>query len=147
MYCGSSEARAIVYNRSFNRLWYGQGLSRVKIVLIPFNINFHWILIALDLNERIIYILDLLTNESDIHSENITNSVTIGPSILQHIFSRDVSSVNVIPHLLQTDAVSCGFLICHYALGLAKDGNLSKPVNLLDSRRDIFVTVSESAFN
>ena len=88
MYCGSSEAQVIVYNRSFNRLWYRQYLSRVKIVLIPFNINLHWILIALDLNERIIYILDPLTNGLDIHSENITNSITIGSSILQHIFSR-----------------------------------------------------------
>ena len=126
------------------QLWKDVNIFLKKFIIAPWNpTDYHWTLVAVDLQEKKIIYLDPLQNVKD-DSRFLQLLSTFMPHILQDKFGLCDFVVVSSPHTLQTDLKSCGVLVCWYALQLINDKPLTEPCNENAMRQLIYNTIQGS---
>ena len=126
IYCPSTEALVIAQDKTYRRLWRGEDITNKELLLIPFNPSSnHWILIAIELIKRIMYIFDPMTNNNNPIS--YPDATKVGSRLVQQKFNRQLTYITTQRHATQQDYTSCGVFVCYYAEQLFKGNNIRFP--------------------
>ena len=97
-------------------------LNKISKILIPFNpSNCHWLLIFIDITNKMVYILDPLSEK--VNDKTFSKASYIVSRILEDKLDMTFQTFNfdlAKAHTKQKDFKSCVVLICFYATSIAK---------------------------
>ena len=88
------------------------------MIIIPFNPNnCHWILVVVSIKERTITVMDPLAKNTMWADASVRKNVEVGLEIMRlkfNVKAQHRTKINI-AHVKQSDAISCGAMVCYYA--------------------------------
>jgi hypothetical protein len=139
LYAPSTSMLALQKGLSCGRLWKGEVLTNKDFIFAPWNpTNYHWTLVAIDLQHKQILYLDPMINV-DVHQNGFAQLLsTFMPQMLERTFGLSGFEIGSLPHTLQTDSINCGVLVCWYAMRLVNGKSLTDWCNTSVMRITIY---------
>ena len=141
LYAPSTSMLVLQKNAPCGRLWKDEDVTLKKFIVAPWNpTNYHWTLVAVDLQLRKVLYLDPLQNVN-VDNRFVQLLSVFMPQILNTKFGLSGFAIESPPHTLQTDLKSCGVLVCWYALQLINGRPLTSACNENAMRHSIYNTI------
>ena len=125
LYVCSSTALLLQKHSCIKRLRNGIDLGSKKLMFIPWNPNnMHWILLAVDIDQKKLLYLDPMERPCLTTSESVADAKDLVNYLLSQKFHCNIKSVEATTRSMQKGTESCGVYICMYAKCLAKEEDL-----------------------
>ncbi|XP_028108089.1 sentrin-specific protease 2-like [Camellia sinensis] len=106
-----------------------------QLVLIPYNIGYHWILLVIDLTLMIVYLLDPINSKINTSFEIVINTALKIYETTQK--KRRTNPVwKVVQSPQQPTNVECGFYVMRYMKDLIRDQSILRKQNEMKSQCD-----------
>ena len=143
LYVASATTKVLLTIKSINNLWKNQKLNSIRYIFIPYNINNHWVLLALDVLNQMLLSLDPSSTIFDESAYVVQTAKEIVKRIAIEKFHFSLEKIESPKRLFQVDSMSCGVFVCLYAHLLANGNDLTAPQQRLKHfRLHIYKTIS-----
>ena len=139
LYAPSTSMLAMQKGLPCGRLWVGEEITTKDFILAPWNpTDYHWTLVAISVQRKQILYLDPMVNGDVSQNAFVKMLSTFMPQKLERTFALSGFQIGSMPHTLQTDSISCGVLVCWYAMQLVNGKSLVDPCNTCITRVTIY---------